>query len=381
MGTGLATAPPWRAGFPSPPHGRGHDILFSSDFRRVAMKKETQLGVSWAICLAGVVAGAAAVHAWFSRFGVPQMHRAASSEEISTINRVIVTCPRPSVVVLGNSRARESVICPMLARDMGLTDGEVRNYDSSGANAETTCALVRLMALKRKCPPVVVWPVSPRELTWTGSPPSYFAPLSQPTKNTVSTSRGIGIWLSCAVSRNLRVSWLRDLMLKPQTAVPSLGDKTYWQMLNEKHLREGRERSFKRASVSAADIARTMTDLEMGKRSTLDSNGCAYAEQALADLRSARCRVILAEVPVSIPFRNAYPPRVYDAFLDFFRRVSKEHGATFLELPTGRDSFTDADVADVTHCNWTGATRFTQRLIPLVREAVSAPPAPQSASP
>ncbi len=292
-------------------------------------------------------------------------------DETITISRIVGLCPPSDVVVIGNSRAREAVIAPFMNSALRLHPGAVRNYGASAASAIAEHALALLLQRSHKMPRVILYPVSPRDLTRGEVPSTNFLPLADAWELLDRPSESFRDLLLSAASRHIALLWIKDAYFNSAVpAMPALGDFTGNQEAHRIALLESRQRSFAAHSQTPSAIADYMRTNEMGSANGLDAEAEKCAERIIELGRDNGCAIIVAELPLSSAMRSAYPPGIYDDFLNFFQRTCDRGQATFVRLADLDVTFTDEDISDATHCNWTGAAKFTLALAPWVAKAL-----------
>ncbi len=336
------------------------------------MKTIKPLLWAWVLCAELVGAGLLVAQCGVPSEGSAAAEWLANEEEQITLNRIVGTREAADVLVIGNSRAREAVVAPLLAQAVGVPGRKTRNYGAASCNAATEYALLRLIVSHGKAPRVIVYPVSPRDLTRFGAPPSYFLPLLVVTAAPYLVPREqFSNWIFCAAQRQIKLVWLRDAFEKPYPfSVPAIGAETKAQARHRREKSYRRESSFQRHPLNEYQLADYMLYTEMSGVQSLNATQKDWARRTIRLARDSGCALIVVELPLSTLLRAVYPPGVYDDFCAFFHEACEQNGVRFIRLSDLGVEFTDADIADMAHCNWSGAEKFTKAIAPFVSNAL-----------
>ncbi len=279
------------------------------------------------------------------------------------------------LAIVGSSRAREafdaggirSVLAPL--RTVG-------NFAASGARA-TEVELIVEEVLKRDPPPkIMIYGVSPYQLSmgenlsdldarfwslrdwwdgWAGGR---------------TNTRDLAAVLRTSLARRWFTFALRPRFREfvgrgegaPQLASASChirGDLTPFQTHEP-------TRSLRTRPVSAARVRRYLERCMVGAEYPFDPRQAAALDRVVETARKAGVPIVLAVLPLSDILVAGYPPGTRERFDRHVEQVSQAEGVLLLrasDVELGLDDFLEQS-----HLNLRGARRYTQSLIPRLRE-------------
>ena len=292
--------------------------------------------------------------------------------DFRAVNRVMASCGKADMIVIGNSRARELLVPEVLREELRARhvpcEG-VRNYACAGARAPSQYVLLRRLQKRGQLPRVVIYGADIRQLCDSKRDridPAYFMEMADlfdarlPFSLSYRARHFPDVVLS-SLDRRTRTLWLRELILAhnryPGTARG--GASGEYRRQHQKRLHND-EDSLLRAPIAVSKLRQQLEQLYVDGGYRLGDLQKACARQAVRLCVREGCRVVVVELPMSGTLRELYPRYVYEDFLRTFRDVCADEGARFVALDELGLHLGEADFLDESHPNWSGATKFTR---------------------
>lgn len=334
-------------------------------------------GVPWAFLLALVIlAGVeAAVRVVESRGYIPY---APFTAEYHAIRNTLLRKGPADVCILGSSRGKEGLVMPdLLAALRGLPEPwTAANYSAADARSRELKTILAYL-LRRGQPKLVLVAISDRELLQDTDHPYELALFwtfddwreywrAERTQGAASSGRTPALDLLPVLIRNhlgnvlriVRYSTYGDLLafyarfrFFPTSGLT--GDLTYVQA--------ARASTLVPARVMQPDDGRVYIDAHGGPQA-YRLNPARWADfRDMARLcREAGVMLVFVEVPVADLLIQAYPPVVYEQFIQGMRELSRLEEVPFLRPADYGFQFREEHFDEPAHLNYHGARIFTR---------------------
>ena len=357
------------------------------------------LPLAWLACL-GVLAAVEVVLHFFpaGRLALANVGEGDAAFQYLILNRITQVYERPRLLVLGSSRARESIIMPVLREQFApnLSPRQCRNYGLPSARALELWHILRKLRDAGKTPDVLILAVTPFELgEYHDDPPvgllMTFHDLLDAGVSLASQGetiepnagesprrafRALPHVCQALADRHVRTLWLRQIVrLHGDAPSGMLGGLSKTQARCSAALVEGREPSLRTRAYSKIAVKGFAEQIDLGGRMSFANAQCECMIELLRLARECGCRTAVVELPVSRTLRNAYPQNIYEEFLQFFKERCERAGVPFIRLQDIGVVFDDDAMYDLGHVNWTGAEKFTRALAATLADRMPGLPA------
>ena len=320
----------------------------------------------------------AAPDGWFVDF--PDERVFGEIYEYPAINASIRRRPPADITVVGSSRAREAVLLPALAEELrkhSRSPQEIRSYAAGGAEVDTVGALVDRLLAEHKLPPVIVYPVTARQIRRRDKPDSWRTlfmtrqtlrqdidrnglPADEELVPIIGKALPLRL-LDLRPGARYRVFRPDPLASKrPVRDNPVRGGLTFGQRetLSGVHPRTLENQPPPRRAVRAVvDTLYPDRARPLGERET------ARLAQVVRDVRAAGSTIIGIEVPVSALLESEYPPQMVERARVAFAAI---FGKDWLPITDHPAPYVDRDFFEESHLRGQGAEKFTAVIAPFI---------------
>lgn len=314
-------------------------------------------------------------------------------EEYNAVAGVMNRGDVPEIMVVGSSRARESVVLPLLKSRLSERMGRdvvVGNFATSGGRASDVEAIVS-RALRAMHPPkIILYGVAERDMNATGAvfdqTPRFWNYADwKKTMDAAGTKRLLPELATVTrneIGRHIRLLGTREqirLTLRQKLdgtfrdARDTLiyGQLTDWQ-------RNSPHRSLVDRPAPADRVSQNARDFDRRDWPFPDPTMTACLRRMIAQVEASGAQLILYEVPPSRAVRRALPATVYPAFIKAIEEeASGKRQVRFETLNRLNVTLSDRDFREMTHVNLNGSTKLTNALA----DVIATPHTMQNATP
>ena len=279
------------------------------------------------------------------------------------------------VVIVGSSRARDSIAAPDLAAACSEALGRrvsVGNYASPAATADEVEFILRFVFAQERKPAVILYGISPSQLSpltaavhragrmwrladWERESSTLHAAHVGRARE-IAVQNELGWWCRLYGYRDSVGQYLRQLLgAEPRHSNPILGQ------LSDQHASDPDARLGDAPRDDAEVRALLRPEMRDG-RYPLGGEAARHFESVLTACRDAGVTLVVYEVPLTDSLVRSFPRGTLERMRRIALRLANEHRAHYVQVEDLGVRFDETLFRDLSHMNLEGARRLTDRL-------------------